>query len=87
MMYQSRDRHYFASLSSTFLKHDFCVIPYQFQSEYKEMYILELSVSVNLNFLAFLQHMNYMGTEAEIQLPLKRSSRFQRLFPNPSWLV
>ena len=27
------------------------------------------------------------GTEAEIQLPLKRSSRFQRLFPNPSWLV
>ena len=25
--------------------------------------------------------------EAEIQLPLKRSSRFQRLFPNPSWLV
>ena len=28
-----------------------------------------------------------MGTEAEIQLPLKRSSRFQRLFPNPSWLV
>ena len=28
-----------------------------------------------------------IGTEAEIQLPLKRSSRFQRLFPNPSWLV
>ena len=27
------------------------------------------------------------GTEAEIQLPLKRFSRFQRLFPNPSWLV
>ena len=27
------------------------------------------------------------GTEAEIHLPLKRSSRFQRLFPNPSWLV
>ena len=27
------------------------------------------------------------GTEAEIQLPLKRSSRFQRLFRNPSWLV
>ena len=27
------------------------------------------------------------GTEAETQLPLKRSSRFQRLFPNPSWLV
>ena len=27
------------------------------------------------------------GTEAEIQLPLKRSSRFQRLFPNSSWLV
>ena len=27
------------------------------------------------------------GTEAEIQFPLKRSSRFQRLFPNPSWLV
>ena len=27
------------------------------------------------------------GTEAEIQLPLKRSSRFQCLFPNPSWLV
>ena len=27
------------------------------------------------------------GKEAEIQLPLKRSSRFQRLFPNPSWLV
>ena len=27
------------------------------------------------------------GTEAEIQLPLKRSSRFQRLVPNPSWLV
>ena len=27
------------------------------------------------------------GTEVEIQLPLKRSSRFQRLFPNPSWLV
>ena len=26
-------------------------------------------------------------TEVEIQLPLKRSSRFQRLFPNPSWLV
>ena len=23
----------------------------------------------------------------EIQLPLKRSFRFQRLFPNPSWLV
>ena len=30
---------------------------------------------------------NNYGTEAEIQLPLKRSSRFQRLFPNPSWLV
>ena len=30
---------------------------------------------------------NNKGTEAEIQLPLKRSSRFQRLFPNPSWLV
>ena len=28
-----------------------------------------------------------VGTEAETQLPLKRSSRFQRLFPNPSWLV
>ena len=27
------------------------------------------------------------GTETEIQLPLKRSSRFQRLFPNPSWLM
>ena len=27
------------------------------------------------------------GTEAEIQLPLKRSSRSQCLFPNPSWLV
>ena len=27
------------------------------------------------------------STEAEIQHPLKRSSRFQRLFPNPSWLV
>ena len=27
------------------------------------------------------------GMGAEIQLPLKRSSRFQRLFPNPSWLV
>ena len=27
------------------------------------------------------------GTEVEIQLPLKRSSRFQRLCPNPSWLV
>ena len=25
--------------------------------------------------------------EAEIQLLLKRVSRFQRLFPNPSWLV
>ena len=30
---------------------------------------------------------SYYGTEAEIQLLLKRSSRFQRLFPNPSWLV
>ena len=29
----------------------------------------------------------YRGMKAEIQLPLKRSSRFQRLFPNPSWLV
>ena len=29
----------------------------------------------------------FWGTEADIQLPLKRSSRFQRLFPNPSWLV
>ena len=27
------------------------------------------------------------GTEAEIQLPLKSSFRFQRLFLNPSWLV
>ena len=27
------------------------------------------------------------GTEAEIQLSLKWSSRFQRLFLNPSWLV
>ena len=27
------------------------------------------------------------GTEAEIQLPLEEVSRFQRLFPNPSWLV
>ena len=32
-------------------------------------------------------HVACDGTEAEIQLPLKRSSRFQRLFPNPSWLV
>ena len=28
-----------------------------------------------------------LGTEAEIQFPLKRSSRFQHLFPNPSWSV
>ena len=28
-----------------------------------------------------------MGTESEIQLPLIRSSRFQRLFPTPNWLV
>ena len=27
------------------------------------------------------------GMEVEIQLPLKRSSIFQHLFPNPSWLV
>ena len=27
----------------------------------------------------------YMGTEAEIQLPLKRSFRFQHLFPNPEY--
>ena len=27
------------------------------------------------------------STEVVIQLPLKRSTRFQRLFPNPSWLV
>ena len=30
---------------------------------------------------------NFILKEADIQLPLKRSSRFQRLFPNPSWLV
>ena len=28
-----------------------------------------------------------LGMEAEIQLLLKRSSRVQCLFPNPSWLV
>ena len=27
------------------------------------------------------------GSEAKIQLPLKRSSRFQRFFPNFSWFV
>ena len=27
------------------------------------------------------------GTEAENQLPLKRSTRFQCLFPNPNWLM
>ena len=27
------------------------------------------------------------GTEAEIQLSLNRSSRFQCIFPNPCWLV
>ena len=34
-----------------------------------------------------IENVEHYGTEAEIQLPLKRSSRFQRLFPNPSWLV
>ena len=35
------------------------------------------------NFFNFYNN----GTEAEIQLPLKRSFRFQRRFSNPSWLV
>ena len=40
------------------------------------------------NCIQVIYTVNYtVGTEAEIQLPLKRSSRFQRLFPNPSWLV
>ena len=34
-----------------------------------------------------LRFLRTQGTEAEIQLPLERSSRFQHLFPNPSWLV
>ena len=29
----------------------------------------------------------WYGTEAKIQLPLKRFSKFQFLCPNPSWLV
>ena len=39
------------------------------------------------SILISLENSNIISTEAEIQLPLKRSSRFQRLFPNPSWLV
>ena len=34
----------------------------------------------------YFVHLSHVGTATEIQLPLERSSRFQRLFPNPSWL-
>ena len=49
-----------------------------------------LDCFVSISFLwAFIspRTLESGGTEAENQLPLKRSSRFQRFFPNPSWLV
>ena len=38
-------------------------------------------------FVVTFSWMEAVRYEAEIHLPLRRSSRFQRLFPNPSWLV
>ena len=46
----------------------------------------DIDVNIKIEIINKLRSQNH-GTEAEIQLPLKRSSRFQRLFPNPSWLV
>ena len=52
-------------------------------------FLFRCTQALSVKSLQRLQfHIIYMlGTETEIQLPLKRSSRFQRLFPNPSWLV
>ena len=50
------------------------------------LYLARLNIIYNMEMEIWYKG-GIFFTEAKIQLLLKRSSRFQCLFPNPSWLV
>ena len=86
---------YSEKLSSNQTKNQLQTLSSHLQNTNKSItFIIIFTINFHFRHSLFLQGLlihlffsNPGGTEAVIQLPLKRSSRFQRLFPNPSWLV